>query len=255
MQTSLTFATDNRLPEILARGRQLLPQRAPRVTDPLGMLLFAMVSDGAAPAVGLAVYNRLKAEFPRWSDLRDASPEAVAGVLVGVPGAAKKAEGIPAMLAAIEAERGVIELDFLRRLGSDAATRWLERLPGVNAEIAAAVLSFSDLRRPVMSIGREAGRCVRRLGLAPASAPLSALPRHVAELAPAGWAPEEFADLARGLAKLARTTCTEGRPACGACPMSDLCPSAGRRTATVVAFPGRAAAAPAQNRPVRTARR
>ena len=238
MQTSLTFATDNRLPEILDRLRSLFPQQAARRTDPLTQLVFAVVSQDAAPSVASAVFNRMRATFPRWSDLRDAEEAKLARVLVGVPGAAAKAAGVPALLRAIEAERGVIDLDFLGRMSTEAAGRWLERLPGVTADVAAAVLSFSDLARPVMAIGRGPARPVRRLGLAQTAAPLSALPRQVAERAPADWKAEEFADLARGMARLARTVCHEGQPDCRACPLADLCPSANQRSAEVVAFPG-----------------
>ena len=237
MQTSMTFATDNRLPEILARAERLAPARQGRITDPLSQLVFAVVAEDAAPAVGLAVYNRLRATCPRWSDLRDATPETLARVLVGTPGAAAKAEALPAIIRAIEDERGVIELDFLRRMTTEAAARWLETLPGIGAATAAAVLSFSDLRRSIMSVDQRTARPIRRLGLSPTAAPISALPRHVAERAPSSWGPEEFAGLTRGLSKLGRTVCTDGKPDCAACPMSDLCPSARRKTAEVVAFP------------------
>ena len=236
MQTSMTFATDNRLPEILARAEQLSPQTA-AITDPLSQLIYAVIAEDAAPAVALAVYKRLRAECPRWSDLRDAAPETLARILVGAPGAAAKAAALPGIVAGIEAERGVIELDFLRRMTTEAAGRWLETLPGVNASIAAAVLSFSDLRRSVVAVDQRSARPIRRLGLAPTAAPISALPRHVAERAPSGWGAAEFSALAKGLGKLGRTVCTEGKPDCGACPMADLCPSARRKTAEVVAFP------------------
>ena len=238
MQTSLHFATDNRLPEILARVEALSPSRQARITDPLSQLVFAVVSEDAAPAVGLAVYNRLRTTCPRWSDLRDASSETLSRVLVGVPGAAKKAEALPEIVRLIEAERGVIELDFLRRMTTEAAGRWLETLPGVNAATAAAVLSFSDLRRSVVSVDQRNARPIRRLGLAPVAAPISALPCHVAERAPSSWGSEEFSGLAKGLSKLARTVCTDGKPDCGACTLRDLCPSARQVSAKVVAFPG-----------------
>ena len=238
MQTSLHFATDNRLPEILARLEQLAPSRTTRITDPLSQLVFAVVSEDAAPAVGLAVYNRLRTVCPRWSDLRDASAETLERVLVGTPGAGAKAAALPGILRAIEAERGVIELDFLRRMTTEAAGRWLETLPGVNAGLAAAVLSFSDLRRSIVSVDQRSARPIRRLGLAPTAAPISALPRHVAERAPSSWKAEEFSALARGLSKLGRTVCTDGKPDCGACALRDLCPSATRQAAKVVAFPG-----------------
>ena len=238
MQTSMTFAVDNRLPEILERLRSLFPATKSRITDPLSQLIFAVISEDTSPSAGLAVFNRLKATYPRWSDLRDAPPAKVERFLVGIVGAKRKAEALPLIIAAIEAERGVIELDFLARLGTDAATRWLEKLPGVTSTTAAAVLSFSDLRRPVVSIGRDAARSVRRLGLAPPSSPLSAVPRHQAERAPSDWRAEEFADLGRGLARIARSNCTEGPTDCGGCILKDLCPSADRREAKLLAFPG-----------------
>ncbi len=239
MQTSLTFATDNRLPEILDRLRARFPSPSVDRQDPLRQLVFGMVSEGAGPAVGVGVFNRLMAAYPHWAALRDAEPEALATLFVGLPRAAEKAEAVPEVLRAIEARVGDLSLDGLSKMNTEAAKGWLTELPGVSLAVASAVLAFSSLERPTVSIEGEAARVVRRLELCPAGAALSAVPRHVMERAPAHWRAKEFGAMSDGLKRLARVACHQGRAACAKCPLQDLCPSRNRQSATIIPFNAR----------------
>lgn len=239
MQTSLTFVLDNRLPEILDRLSLRYPAPSPSPADPLRQLVYAMVSEGAAASVGLAVFNRLMTEYPSWTRLAAASPEALATHFVGLPNARAKSHAVPTLLRAIDAERGEIELDFLGRLSTEAACRWLEKLPGVSASMAAGVLSFSSLKKPLLAVDDETARVVRRLHLCEPGAPASALPRQVAERAPSTWRAGQFAQLGDGLRRLGRQACGHGRPDCERCPLADLCPSQHQRAADIIPFPGK----------------
>ncbi|WOI54767.1 hypothetical protein [Parvularcula sp. LCG005] len=237
MQTSLTFATDNRLPEILGRLSATYPSARQTLSDPLAQLIFGVIGEGAAPPVGLAVFNRVRARWPHWVALSNVSAEDLAPFFIGLPRATKKAAAVPAILRQIAEEKGAIDISFLAKLSTDAGQRWLERLPGVSSGVAAAVLAFSSLARPLVTIDADNARVIRRLELCSMGAPLSAVPRHVSERAPAAWGSDQFSKLSDGLRRLARSVCHAGKPACGDCPLAELCPSQTRNTATVIRFP------------------
>lgn len=238
MQTSLTFSQHAALPDILDRLGQHYGHPAAGRRDALRQLVYMMVARGSAPSVGLAVFSRLQALYPSWARLRDANPADLAALFIGLPHRHEKVRTLPDLLQAIEEVRGALELDFLERLSTEAAQRWLETLPGVDHTLASAVLAFSTLKRASLAVDREMARPVRRLGLCQKGAPLSALERQVIEGAPASWSGEEMAALGYGLRRLAKGVCHAGRPACGECPLSVLCPSSGQ-TAEVLSFPAR----------------
>lgn len=241
MQTVLAFAADARLSALLPRLRACFGGAALRQDDPVRQLVYSLIGHGVAPSVGLAVFRRVTTAYPSLADLAAAAPDALERYFVGLPDAAARAAALPAALQAIAARAGGYDLSLLARLSTEQARRWLLELPGVTAAHADAVLTLSALRRAGVAVDADSARPVRRLGLAEAGAPLSALGRQVGERAPASWQAEDFAALTIGLARLARTACHAGTPDCGACPVADLCPSSRARPATVLAFPARAA--------------
>ena len=246
MQMSLTFARDKRLPEILTRLRAAWPAPDRPNTDPLSQLVFMVLVSGTPTALALAAFQRLRQRCRNWAELRDAPPEMLLPVLRGVDRATDKATTLPLLMLAIERRHGVLELEFLESWSSDQALDWLCALPGIDATIAAATLSFSSLRKTVATIDQETARPVRRLRLAPEGAPMSALDRHLLEAMPADWTGAELARLHQGLARLADRVCHRGRPDCRACPLNDLCPTGMSQSAQILAFPGK------RRRPVQT---
>ncbi|MEM9810346.1 MAG: hypothetical protein AAF788_03890 [Pseudomonadota bacterium] len=228
MQTSLTFAIDNRLPEILDRVRQLFPgsTRPAPATNPLDQLLYAVLAQGLSSAAATASFRRLRMVFPRLSDLRDAQASEIAELLVGLPAGPLKALALIEIVKRVEEAFGALSLDALARIDSEMARRFLTRLPRVTEEIAASVLAFTGFERPVLSVDSDTARPLRRLGLAEPGAPLSALPRQLIERSPADWGHDRFADLSRGLRRVSDRWCHQGRPDCGSCPLASLCPSA-----------------------------
>ncbi|MEM9234651.1 MAG: hypothetical protein AAGA69_10515 [Pseudomonadota bacterium] len=237
MQTSLTFSQHAALPGIVDRLEQTYGRSSRHRRDALRQLVFMVVSQGAAPSVGLAVFDRLRAVYPSWDRLRDARPEDLEALFVGLPERKRKAGLVPEILQAIEEMTGDLDLDHLARMATDSARAWLEALPGVTHTIACAVLSFSTLERTSVSVDQENVRPMRRLGLCPRGTPLSAVGRYVLEAAPTDWSAQEVATLTHGLGRLAATVCHKGRPDCSRCPLMTMCPSSGH-TAEVLAFPG-----------------
>ena len=68
------------------------------------------------------------------------------------------------MLAAIEAERGSLDLGFLADAPREEALEFLERLPGVGRKTAACVMLFS-FDRPELPVDTHVYRVASRLGL------------------------------------------------------------------------------------------
>ncbi|MBD0427573.1 endonuclease III domain-containing protein [Aquisalinus flavus] len=237
---SLTFARDKRLPDILDRLSRAWPSPARPNAEPLSQLVFMVLVGGTPTAVALAVFQRLRQRFRNWGDLRDADPDVLLPVLRGVERVTDKATTLPRLLQAIETKRGELDLGFLEQWNSDEAMTWLCALPGVDATIAAATLSFSTLRKTVATVDQDSARPVRRLRLAPEGTPISALDRHIMERMPADWKAAELNRLYQGLTRLADKVCHRGKPDCKHCPLSDLCPTAANSTATILTFPGAA---------------
>lgn len=237
MQTSLSFSRHPDLPAILERLEYAFGPQARRKRDALRQLIYMVVAEGAAPSVGLAVFDRLQAVYPNWPRLRDADPRDLRALFIGLPDREKKAFAVPEILQAIEDQTGDLDLDHLARLSTEAATAWLEALPGISQSMACAVLAFSTLERPSLSVDRENVRPIRRLGLCAPGAPMSAVAREVLEAAPPEWSGSQVAGLTHGLSRLASSVCHRGKPDCARCPLMTLCPTSGH-TAEVLSFPG-----------------
>jgi endonuclease-3 len=111
-------------------------------------------------------FDALRARFPAWEAVRDA-PEAEVVAAIRPAGLAnQKGPRIQAVLRAITAERGSLDLGFLRDLPLDAARAWLTRFKGVGPKTAAIVLLFS-LGRPAFPVDTHVHRVTGRLGLRP----------------------------------------------------------------------------------------
>ena len=174
--------------------------------------------DDAWPA-----YLRLRARFTPWERLADAELEAVEATIAPVVHADLKARWLVESLARIRALRGELSLDFLTELSVDEAMAWLQALPGVGGRIAAAVLNFSTLRRPVMMVESHVWRVARRIGLAGETTDPDGVRTAIMATAPASWTADDFHQLHWLLKRLGQTLCLDARTRCGACAVASLC--------------------------------
>jgi len=225
MQALFDFEPSPILPQIRERLLSTFgPQTAERRLDSASQLVKALLSTRTFDAVSWAAFCRLKAAFGTWSGLAAAEPKAIEAILGDVTFADQKARQLPILFRLIEHRTGGFSLDFLADLPVDQAMAWLEDLPGVGRHIAAAVLNFSTLNKPVMVVDTHVHRVARRLGLVGRSAEPSQSHEALMALAPAATTAEDFYELHWLIKGLGQSLCTDSPPACGRCPLKALCP-------------------------------
>jgi endonuclease-3 len=121
-------------------------------------------------------------------------------------------------LRRITAERGRLELDFLREMSIEEARAWLMAMDGIGPKTAAIILLFS-LGRPAFPVDTHIHRVSRRLGLIPPKA--SREKAH--ELLEAMLPPETYYAFHLNLIRHGREVCQARKPRCELCTLRDLC--------------------------------
>jgi endonuclease-3 len=170
MEPAALFAQppDSRLPEIhailLARyGRPAA--RAPR--DPLTQLIYSLLASRTKTADSDQTMRELQARYTTWEELRDAPLGEMEAAIQGVTFPEVKAPRIKAALMGITARYGSLTLDFLAKYRTEKIREWLESFEGVGAQVSAAVVNFSTLRRRALCVDANHLRVVQRLALTP----------------------------------------------------------------------------------------
>jgi len=164
-------------------------------------------------------YSALRARFPTWTAVESAPVEDVIAAIRPAGLANQKGPRIQAVLRAIMAERGALDLAFLRDWPVPKARDWLTQFNGVGPKTASIVLLFS-LGRPAFPVDTHVHRVTGRLGLRPED--LSADKCHA--YFEALFAPETYATAHLNLIRHGREVCHARRPECGRCVLLRLCP-------------------------------
>lgn len=97
----------------------------------------------------------------------------------------------------------------------------LVKLPGVGRKTAFVVLG-NAFGKPGITVDTHFGRLARRFGFTTEEDPVK-VERQVAEL----FEPKDWTQLSHRLVYHGRRICHAQKPACGACPVADLCPAYG----------------------------
>lgn len=223
-------------PALLRRARRLL-SRALRLLkaahhepdlgnleNPLDELIYILLSGQTHQPNFARTWASLRQRFPTWGEALRAGPEAIEDT-IRLGGLAKvKARQIWSILRlAAEQSGGEPTLDFLRRLPTTQAERWLVSLPGVGLKTARCVLLFA-LGRKVFPVDTHAYRVLSRLGLVPRWASLTSARAH--DYLQALVRPKDRKDLHVYLIAHGRSVCRPVNPRCGSCPIERLCPKA-----------------------------
>ena len=202
--------------------------------DAVGELVLTILSQHTNDTLSGKAFARLLATFPEWDVIAAASPEAIAEAIKAGGLARQKAPRIKAVLERIRVERGSYDLGFLAELPLEEAKRWLRALPGVGPKTAACVLMFA-LGRPALPVDTHVYRVSRRLGLI--GPRVTEAGAHA--VLEASVPPADVYAFHVTLIKHGRYTCTAQRPRCTACPLNDICPSAGSVDLTPSPSPAR----------------
>ena len=224
-QTLFPNPADNRLPRI----HQILLDRygkpKPREPwDPLTQLIYSLLASRTQTTESLAVFARLREQYPAWDELRDAPIAQIEQALTGITFAEVKAPRIKLALQQITARVGTLTLDFLAKYRTDKVREWLEQFDGVGPQVSAAVVNFSTLRRLALCVDAHHLRVTQRLKLTP-RADAAITEERLMRLVPPQW-DAVMLDEHHALIKIhGQTTCTFAEPRCNSCPLLELCPT------------------------------
>ncbi len=193
--------------------------------DPLSELVSSLLSHRTRNADSGAAFKALRARFPDWAEVAAAPVAEVEAAISRVTWPEQKAPRIQSILRAVQAECGVLSLDFLADLPVEEARAWLERLPGIGPKTSAAVLSFSTLRRAALPVDSHHHRVAARTGLIPSKLPVGPSHRVLAAQLPPDWDAQQVYDNHEVLMLHGQRCCFYRSPACARCQLIDLCPT------------------------------
>lgn len=198
---------------------------APPHADPLAELVLTILSQSTNDRNRDIAYLRLRRLIGDW-DAVAAAPVVAIEEAIRPGGISKvKSRRIHDVLSTIAAgnPRGASPLDlaWMRDASVPESRGFLCALPGVGRKTAACVLLFAYGLRDV-PVDTHVSRVGMRLHLLRPGAPFEELHDQMLALTPPGAEQELHINLLRH----GRRTCAAQRPACGACALRAMCPSA-----------------------------
>jgi endonuclease-3 len=150
--------------------------------------------------------------------VRDAPAAAVVEAIRPAGLANQKGPRLQAVLRAITAERGALDLEFLKDWPVAEARAWLTKFNGVGPKTAAIVLLFS-LGRPAFPVDTHVHRVTGRLGLRPERMSADDSHAYFEALLP----PETYYAAHLNLIRHGREVCHARNPECARCALRRLC--------------------------------
>ncbi|HZN66495.1 MAG TPA: hypothetical protein VFB66_14495 [Tepidisphaeraceae bacterium] len=206
--------------------------------DPLSELVSSLLSHRTKNADSGRAFKALRQAFCDWAAVRDAPADEVERAIAAVTWPEQKAPRIRQVLRTITDLRGgVLSLDFLKEMPAADALAWLRQLPGVGPKTAAAVLSFSTLRMAALPVDCHHHRVAIRLGLIGPKVTEAAAHKVLAAQLPHDFTPQQVYDNHEVMMLHGQRCCYHANPACGRCPVLDLCPYGQSRGAQNAARP------------------
>jgi endonuclease III len=185
---------------------------------PVDELVSTILSQNTNDANRDRAFESLRQRFPTWEQVRDANVESVTAAIRPAGLANQKGPRIQQVLRGISAERGSLDLHFLKDLPLEEARRWLMKFKGVGPKTAAIVLLFS-LGRPAFPVDTHIFRVTGRIGLRPEKMAVEEAHTYLEKLLP----PETYYAAHLNIIRLGREICAARKPACQCCPLQKLC--------------------------------
>jgi endonuclease-3 len=198
---------------------------APPHGHPIAELVLTVLSQSTNDRNRDVAYFGMRQCFPTWEEVRDAPVDLLEEAIR--PGGISKVKSarIKSILKAVTETApggGSLSLDWLAERSVADAQRYLVGLPGVGRKTAACVLLFSFGMHDV-PVDTHVSRVGMRLELFRPGAGFEELHDTMLSITPVG----EELELHINLLRHGRRTCHARRPACGACALALMCPSAG----------------------------
>ena len=207
--------------EVLHRlGQEYGPPAPPRKWEPIGELVYTVLSQHTADINSVPAYERLIGALPTWDQIADAPIEEVIEPIKRGGLAQIKGPRIQAILREIKARTGGYELSFLGKMPLSEAKAWLRALPGVGPKTAGCVLLFS-LDMPAMVVDTHVYRVALRLGFYDKSVN----PDKSHDLLESILIPGEVLPFHMHLIQHGRRVCKAIHPLCEGCALEEKCPA------------------------------
>ena len=199
--------------------------------DPLTQFIYSMLSSRTKTPASQQVMRDLERRFHagpgHWEPVRDATTTEIEQTIGVVTFPEVKAPRLKMALLQITERYGSLTLDFLARYKTDKIREWLEQFEGVGAQVSAAVVNFSTLRRRALCVDANHLRVTQRLCIVP-RADAATTEQRLMRLVPETW-DAAMLDEHHSLIKLhAQALCTFSEPQCKPCPLLALCPTGQR---------------------------
>jgi endonuclease III len=185
---------------------------------PLDELVSTILSQSTTDTNRDRAFESLKKKFHTWEAVRDAPAEEVIESIRMAGLGNQKGPRIQAVLRDITAQRGSLDLEFLKEKTDEEAYRWLLQFKGVGPKTISIVLLFS-LGKPAFPVDTHIYRVTGRIGLRPEKMNAEQSHPHLAALFPT----ETYFDAHLNLIRLGREICQARRPLCPNCPLKNLC--------------------------------
>jgi len=182
--------------------------------EPVEELVRTVLSQNTNDRNRDVAYDRLRARFPTWGQVRDAETEAVTEAIR--PGGLAYTKG--PRIQEILRRLGEDDLQWLRDAPREEAISFLVEMPGVGRKTAACVLIFS-FGRPEIPVDTHVHRVGKRLGMI---SPGASLERAHDEMR-ATVEPDDAWELHINLIAHGRAVCRP-RPRCEDCALRRMCP-------------------------------
>jgi endonuclease III len=197
--------------------------------DPLSELVSSLLSHRTRNRDSGRAFRQLRERFGGWEAVRDAEVAEVEAAIQPATWPEQKAPRIQAVLRRITELRGALSLEFLAAMPVPEARVWLEQLPGVGPKTSAATLLFSRLRMPALPVDSHHHRVAERLALIPPRTPVGPSHALLEALLPEEWDAQQVYDHHEVMMFHGQRCCFWRDPACGRCPLLDLCPTGRQR--------------------------
>jgi endonuclease III len=163
-------------------------------------------------------YERLRAQFPTWAEVRDAPVGEVEAAIKPGGLSRTKAPRIQQILRRLDDRGGEPNLDWLAEADRDRALEFLTGLPGVGRKTAACVMIFA-LGRPEIPVDTHVYRVGARLGLFQSRASFETAHDEMLAITD----PADAYELHINLITHGRRICRP-RPRCQQCALCRMCP-------------------------------
>jgi endonuclease-3 len=192
-------------------------------TDPLSELIMTILSQNTSDHNSRRAFESLLTKFGSWEAVAGGSVEDIAEA-IKIGGLAQvKAPRIKLILEQIQAQRGSLDLKFLKKMPVAEAKTWLRSLPGVGPKTAACVLLFS-LGKPVLPVDTHILRVAKRLGLIDSRVSAEKAHEILGDMVPA----KDVYQFHIHMIEHGRRVCKAQRPRCQQCVLLKVCPTGQR---------------------------